>query len=415
MGTDDMTRKTTLLYLVRDPFPTPRPDVEALFGRYLPRHGIASRLIAQRKDHGPRLEVAWSGGDASVCGRSPSRWLNHVRSLVHDIGALWRLDEAFAAVVVRDKILVGLFGLIAARRSGVPFCYWMSYPIPDADLVRARVQGWSLGPVRLAITWMRGRATRWLLYRVVLPHADHVFVQSHRMREVVASRYGVPVARMTPVPMGVDLATLADNDAPGVADPRLRGRRLLVYLGSLEKTRRVEFLFHVLRLVAEKVPNAVLIVAGDAEEPADREYLRAQAVAAGVAERIIWTGWLPMQEAWNYVRRSDVGLSIIPPGPLYDVSSPTKTIEYMALGVPVVANDIPDQARVLNESGGGICVGYDHVAAADAVCRILEDSTLASRMRERGPQYVKQHRSYAALAEQVAAKFYDIAAKKGER
>jgi hypothetical protein len=37
-------------------------------------------------------------------------------------------------------------------------------------------------------------------------------------------------------------------------------------------------------------------------------------------------------------------------------ASPTKLVEYMALGKAVVANDHPDQRMVLEQSGAGICV-----------------------------------------------------------
>ncbi len=37
-------------------------------------------------------------------------------------------------------------------------------------------------------------------------------------------------------------------------------------------------------------------------------------------------------------------------------ASPTKLVEYMAMGKAVVANDHPEQKRVIEESGAGYCV-----------------------------------------------------------
>ena len=56
-----------------------------------------------------------------------------------------------------------------------------------------------------------------------------------------------------------------------------------------------------------------------------------QAKAAGVADHVLWTGWLPMGEGWRYVRAAEVGLSPFPRGFLLDSASPTKVPEYLAL------------------------------------------------------------------------------------
>ena len=45
----------------------------------------------------------------------------------------------------------------------------------------------------------------------------------------------------------------------------------------------------------------------------------------------------------------------------------------MALGKAVVANDHPEQRRVIEESGAGICVPYAEQPFAAAIVRLLED------------------------------------------
>jgi len=97
-----------------------------------------------------------------------------------------------------------------------------------------------------------------------------------------------------------------------------------------------------------------------------------------------------------------VGLSPIPRGTLFDVSSPTKLVEYLALGIPSAANDIPDQALVIEQSRAGLCVPMEAGAFAGAVLRLLDDPVLSAEFAERGPPYVKSHRTYDILARNVA-------------
>ena len=173
--------------------------------------------------------------------------------------------------------------------------------------------------------------------------------------------------------------------------------------------REVDALFEMLAIVGKSIPNIHLVLVADTEDPQYRGWLKQRAEEMGVSGRVSWTGWLPTAQGWKYVRRAEVGLSPIPRGPLLDVGSPTKAIEYLALGVPVVGNDNPDQAWVLQESGAGRCVPYTPVDFASAVLELLnlhpdERAVIA----DGGKRFVREHRDYATLARMVAARYQNL-------
>jgi len=93
---------------------------------------------------------------------------------------------------------------------------------------------------------------------------------------------------------------------------------------------------------------------------------------------------------------------------MLDCGSPTKVLEYLALGVPVVANDNPDQERVLREGGGGLCVPLTAHDFAQAVSRLLADEPLRRAMAASGQSYVRASRGYQTLAKLVAAKYAEL-------
>ena len=156
------------------------------------------------------------------------------------------------------------------------------------------------------------------------------------------------------------------------ADDRiLEGKRILAYLGTLERFRKIEILFQMLAQIRLQIPNIMLILVGDIEDADHRDWLKQEAERMGVADHVLWTGWLSSSKAWSYVRAAELGLSPIPRGYLLDMGSPTKTVEYMALGLPVVANDNPDQVQVIEESGAGICVPLQVDSFAQAVIGLL--------------------------------------------
>jgi glycosyltransferase involved in cell wall biosynthesis len=181
-----------------------------------------------------------------------------------------------------------------------------------------------------------------------------------------------------------------------------------VYLGTMARGRQIEILFDVLRLVRAQFPDALLVLVGEAEDGVQERWLRSRAREAGVADAVLFTGWLPIEQGWRYVRAAEIGLAPYPRGSLLDSGSPTKVVEYLSLGVPVVANDNPDQERILREGGGGICVPLTAEDFARAACRLLADASLRRTMAASGQAYVSAARSYEAIARLVAKKYAEL-------
>lgn len=393
-----------LLYLTAEEWPTFRPDLLALFGKYLPRHKVTCDLVTERAP-GALQDVPWGGGQAILYTLSGHRAAQYVVKLWHNLRTLVCLDRRkYDAIQVRDMSVTALAGLVAARCYGLPFYYWLSYPQSEGQIDRARSRGLK-GGMRFWFPLIQGMFGKWLLYRLVLPRADHIFVQSRQM-QLDLMKEGIDEAMMTPVPMGVDTETAHPEKLIPSSDSRLAGRRVVVYLGTLDPVRRVDILIRMLPAVKERFPEVMLLVVGDTSDSAHREWLRQEAEQLDVADSIVWTGWLDSNLAWCYVRTAEIGLSPIPRGFLLDCSSPTKAVEYMALGISVVVNDNPDQAQVVAESGAGLCVPLDESAFANAVITLLESPQRQMSMGEKGREYVARKRSYEGISRSLAEVYH---------
>jgi len=73
----------------------------------------------------------------------------------------------------------------------------------------------------------------------------------------------------------------------------------------------------------------------------------------------------------------------------------------MALRKAVVVNDHPEQRRVIEQSGAGLCVPWEERAFGDAILSLLRNPQLAAQMGERGREYVLKHRSYEVISQTV--------------
>ncbi|MCH7343706.1 glycosyltransferase [Pelomonas sp. CA6] len=402
-----------LLFLMYDPLPPQRPDVRVLFGQELPRLGVHSDLVGQISPQAAP-PWAWPAGELQPAGRErKGLWGELLRPLQDLAGMRRALRREHRVIQVRDKIRTGLLALCVARLTGRRLAYWMSFPFAAGYRVRARQLRAARGPWRAAPHALRALLAGWACERLLLPRADHVFVQSEAMLEAVA-QLGVARERLTAVPMGVDLALLrASPRGAGERPARLQGRRVLAYLGVMGPARQSDFLLEVLRelngLLPPSEPPPLLLLIGDAPSPDEQDWLRRCIADSGLAQQVWLTGWLPQAEALALLREAELGLSPVPRGELYDVSSPTKAVEYLALGLPCVGNDIPDQRLVLERSGAGLCVPMQARPFAQACACILNDPALAAELAAKGPPWVAAHRGYERLAALVAPVYRRLA------
>ena len=265
----------------------------------------------------------------------------------------------------------------------------------------------SAGGLRRVFLQIRGRLARWWLYRYVLPAADHVFVQSAKMKENIVSQ-GVRAEKITPVPMGIpphllDLAT-------GPAAAEVPGQ--IVYLGTLAASRRLEVLIEAFALVRQRHPAATLLMVGEGDFPHERAALEQLAERLGVGDAVRFTGFLPMVEAWGLVISSAVCVSPFAPSPTLDVCSPTKLVEYLALAKAAVANRHPEQSQVLEESRAGVLTEWGPQPFAEGISRVLADPAAAREMASRGPAWVRTHRTYDHIAAAVCARYATLQAAR---
>jgi glycosyltransferase involved in cell wall biosynthesis len=380
-----------ILMFLPDGWPTFRPDVSALFGRYLAKEGVVADIVTHRANE--LVLQPWPGKVlTSKASNKLSQAIQQARyMLTHDL-------SMYDAIQVRDHPIIAIVGLIRAKIHRKAFIYWMSFPLPEADIRIAQSLPLTDLLKKLLLS-MRGLSARVLLDRVILPLSDHVFVQTDAMLKEVASR-GVDAGKLTAVPMCIDPERF---DAPLPRVERNDRQAITIgYLGSCDRIRCVDFLFEVVAVLREEGRDVRLLLIGDAATDRDRQWLSKRADETGASAYTELTGWLPADEAADRLMDVDVAAALCAPDPILDVGSPTKLIEYLALGLPVVSNSHPDQSLVIFESQGGICVDFKVHDFAKAIVETFDNSELSSQRTASGRSWVMANRSYPLMARKVA-------------
>jgi glycosyltransferase involved in cell wall biosynthesis len=161
--------------------------------------------------------------------------------------------------------------------------------------------------------------------------------------------------------------------------------RRVVYLGHLSPDRGVGEMIELARLLRPHGITVELIGPADARARARIEPAQAEGL-------LRWPGFVPNDQAMQMVDGALAGLSLLQDEPNFRHSMPTKVVEYMARGVPVVTTPLPAAAELVARHECGYVVPFgDPRAAADAVLELAADSSLRTKMGRRGHEAA--HRS----------------------
>jgi len=100
---------------------------------------------------------------------------------------------------------------------------------------------------------------------------------------------------------------------------------------------------------------------------------------------------MPAYEGWPIIAQCHVGLAVLHPIPNYVESYPTKTFEYMAMGLPVIASNFPLYREIVEGAECGICVDpLNPEEIAGAIRWIIDHPAEAEQMGKNGHRAVEE-------------------------
>jgi glycosyltransferase involved in cell wall biosynthesis len=181
---------------------------------------------------------------------------------------------------------------------------------------------------------------------------------------------------------------------PDVAAPP-SGPRRVVYVGHISPDRGSAEMAELARLLA---PHGIAVeLIGPADAAA-----RAHIEAAG--DLVHARGFVPNAEALRLTEGALAGLSLLHDEGNFAHSMPTKVVEYMAHGVPVVTTPLPLAVELVRSADCGFVVPFGDVqAAADAVLRLDADPDLRVKMGLRGHDAAQRTLGWPAAAREFVA------------
>ncbi len=219
--------------------------------------------------------------------------------------------------------------------------------------------------------------------------ADGLMFLTPGLRDAAEEVFGTPRAPWVVVPSGTDTLCPKATREPDVD---------LIYVGKIERRKGVFLLLEAMH----QLPGRNLRLIGDG---ADLHALRDRVRKDGLGERVDVAGYSPSDLIGAELARARIGTCLLP-GDVDSVShrftSPMKLLEMMAIGMPILASDLPSVRNVCRDGIEAVLLPPNPHAIAAAAERLLAQPRLAARLgaaaRARARDFSWERRA-AAIAE----------------
>jgi glycosyltransferase involved in cell wall biosynthesis len=207
---------------------------------------------------------------------------------------------------------------------------------------------------------------------------------AERRLHLILAEHSYNARFMRTHPVVPNTAYVPDTAAPPAGPPRV------VYVGHISPDRGSAEMAELARLLA---PHGVTV---DLVGPADAA---ARAHIEAASDLVRWHGFVPNEQALRLAEGALAGLSLLHDEANFRASMPTKVVEYMARGVPVITTPLPLAVDLVRGAECGFVVPFgDAAAACDAVLALHRDHDLRVTMGQRGHDAAKRSQGWPAAA-----------------
>lgn len=170
--------------------------------------------------------------------------------------------------------------------------------------------------------------------------------------------------------------------------PRVRSNHtfIMIYPGSLNRRQGVDIAIRAFALIKDRIPKTEFHIYG---EGTDRHYLERLAIELGLAERVLFNDSLPIYDVAD--RMADADLAIEPKrNDMFagDAMS-TKILEFMSLGIPIIASDTRVHKYYFDESVVQFFKSDDERDLAKCMLLLIENPDLRRKMLLNSEKFVR--------------------------
>ena len=301
--------------------------------------------------------------------------------------------EGFDVIHVHNPPDIFVFVAAVYKLIGKRFIYDQHDLAPEmyTALFNKKKKAW----VYWFLTWLQQLSCR---------SADQVIVTNQSYQQVTLQRSRIPREQVTVVRNGPDsnILKLVEPN-PTVSQP---GKIILCYVGVMGHQDGVDYLLRALKHLAVDLERTdffcILVGSGGAWAR-----LKALSEELNINDLVFFTGWIDPKEVGSYLTAADICVAPEPSNAYNDRCTVIKIAEYMALGKPVVAFDLPEH-RVTAQAAAVYAHPNDPFDFARPIAWLMDDPQRRREMGRIGQDRVEMELAWEHQAKHLLAAYESL-------
>jgi glycosyltransferase involved in cell wall biosynthesis len=223
--------------------------------------------------------------------------------------------------------------------------------------------------------------------------ADHIICYTDIEKENIA-KMGIDPKKISVIHNGIDIRLFAPKGYKKSED-----KKQILWVGRYVPGKGVEYLIEAFSYVQKKIPGTHLVLIGEGPEKAAIED---RVRKLHLQTSVTFIDHLENEELPEIYKNSDV---FVLPSLMEGV--PRTILEAMSCGVPVVITDLSHLVGIV-EGAGFVVPPKDPALLSAAIFTILEETSLAEKMGQRGRNRIEQDYSWEDTVEKTFALYESV-------
>ena len=303
------------------------------------------------------------------------RILDYVSFMISAVIQCWRYPKSDVILATSPPLMVAMAGYAIGKLRRRPWVFELR------DLWPASIR--AVGASNSILLSFLEKLEIFLYRR-----ADRIISLTRSFRDDLIKR-GIDREKIDVVENGVDLE-LFDPSAVTLDARKILGIKddcfLAGYVGTVGMAHGLETLLEAANLCKED-PRIHFLIMG---EGAERGKLEELAEKMGL-DNVTFADFVPHEQIPAFLAAMDVVIVHLKAHPLFRTVIPSKIFEAMAMGKPLIHAVEGESARIVEESGAGICVPSGNAEAlAEAVVSLRESPEMALEFKKNGRRSAEQ-------------------------
>lgn len=290
------------------------------------------------------------------------------------------VKQADVVYVYHPPATVALPAMMLKLLRGMPFVYDIQDLWPDTLAATGMLNNRKI--LKCIDWWCR------LTYRV----ADHIVVLSPGFKMKLIER-NVPEEKISIVYNWCDEGQIVvmDRTAAAECEPEMVCRFNIVFAGTMGKAQALDAVLDAAEVLANRLPQVQFVFIGGG---IDVERLK-QIKSDRNLDNVIFLSRRPFSEIGSALSMADLLLVHLKDDPLFEITLPSKTQAYLAVGRPILMAVRGDAANLVEKAGSGISCIPENTGSITSAIEKLVSMTEKERdeMGRRGALFYQQELS----------------------